>query len=80
MCVPSSRPHGNGRARRACEIAAGSLVVILVWIYYSAQIVLSGAELTKVYADRAGSRVEPARGVVRITPTDRARQGMPKSA
>ncbi|MFN2377276.1 MAG: YihY/virulence factor BrkB family protein [Candidatus Binatia bacterium] len=37
--------------------AAGSLVVLLVWIYYSAQIFLFGAEFTWVYARRCGSRV-----------------------
>ena len=36
--------------------AAGSLMVLLVWIYYSAQIFLLGAEFTKVYANRHGSR------------------------
>lgn len=36
--------------------AAGSLVVILVWVYYSAQIFLLGAEFTWVYAHRYGSR------------------------
>lgn len=36
--------------------AAGSLVVLLVWIYYSAQIVFFGAELTEVYSRRFGSR------------------------
>lgn len=36
--------------------AAGSLVVILVWVYYSAQIFLLGAEFTWVYAHRFGSR------------------------
>jgi membrane protein len=35
--------------------AAGSLVVLLVWIYYSAQIFLLGAEFTKIYAERYGS-------------------------
>lgn len=35
--------------------AAGSLVAMLVWIYYSAQIFLLGAEFTKVYATRHGS-------------------------
>ncbi len=35
--------------------AAGALVVLLVWVYYSAQIFLLGAEFTKVYADRHGS-------------------------
>jgi membrane protein len=37
--------------------AAGSLVVILVWVYYSAQILLLGAEFTHVYANQRGSRV-----------------------
>jgi uncharacterized BrkB/YihY/UPF0761 family membrane protein len=36
--------------------AAGSLVVVLVWVYYSAQIMLFGAEFTHLYAQRAGSR------------------------
>lgn len=36
--------------------AAGSLVILLLWIYYSAQIVLFGAEFTQVYAHRHGSR------------------------
>jgi membrane protein len=36
--------------------AAGSLVVLLVWVYYSAQIVLLGAEFTRVYSQTHGSR------------------------
>jgi membrane protein len=36
--------------------AAGSLVIVLVWVYYSAQIFLLGAEFTWVYAFRHGSR------------------------
>ena len=35
--------------------AAGSLVVLLVWIYYSAQILFFGAELTQAYAKHVGS-------------------------
>lgn len=35
--------------------AAGSLIVVLLWLYYSAQIFLLGAEFTKVYAIRHGS-------------------------
>ena len=44
--------------------AAGSLVVLLLWVYYSAQIFLMGAEFTWVYAHRCGSRrdVERPRG------------------
>jgi membrane protein len=49
--------------------AAGSLVVILLWVYYSAQIFLFGAEFTQVYARRYGSNILPARGAVwRIPP------------
>src|SRR5207344_2647609 len=33
--------------------AAGALVILLVWVYYSAQIFLLGAEFTKVYADHS---------------------------
>jgi len=36
---------------------AGSLVIMLVWVYYSSQIVLFGAEFTSVYAERCGSRI-----------------------
>jgi membrane protein len=37
--------------------AAGSLVVLLLWVYYAAQILYFGAELTRVYAEKFGSRV-----------------------
>jgi membrane protein len=40
--------------------AAGSLVIVLVWVYYSAQILLYGAEFTQVYANRLGGRIVPA--------------------
>ena len=39
--------------------AAGSLALILLWVYYSAQILFFGAELTQAYANRFGSRLEP---------------------
>ena len=39
---------------------ASSPLVVLVWIYYSAQILLFGAEITHVYANKHGSRVESA--------------------
>lgn len=44
--------------------AAGSLAVLLVWIYYSAQIVLLGAEFTRVYANRFGEKVRPSRHAI----------------
>jgi membrane protein len=39
--------------------AAGSVVALVVWVYYSAQIFFFGAVLTRVYADRFGSHVSP---------------------
>lgn len=39
--------------------AAGSLVAILLWVYYTAQIIFVGAEFTQVYARRYGSAIEP---------------------
>jgi membrane protein len=49
-----------GRASVASAYgAAGSLVVILLWIYYSAQILFFGAEFTQVYAHHYGSKIVP---------------------
>ena len=56
--------------------ATGSLVVVLVWIYYSAQIMLLGAEFTQVYTNRYGSMVKPAENAEFITEEARAQQGM----
>ncbi|NJM84815.1 MAG: ribonuclease BN, partial [Leptolyngbyaceae cyanobacterium RM2_2_21] len=39
--------------------AAGSVVILLAWVYYSAQIMFFGAEFTQVYASRYGSRIVP---------------------
>jgi membrane protein len=39
--------------------AAGSLAVLLVWVYYSSQIILFGAEFTRAYANHFGSRLVP---------------------
>jgi len=47
--------------------AAGSFVVLLVWVYYSTQILLLGAEFTQVYALRHGSGVKAVAG---LTPAD----------
>ncbi|QJR34286.1 YihY/virulence factor BrkB family protein [Gemmatimonas groenlandica] len=45
--------------------AAGTVVILLVWVYYSAQIVLFGAEFTRLYAERAGKRAPLMAGAVR---------------
>jgi membrane protein len=60
--------------------AAGSLAVLLIWLYYAAQIFLYGVEFTKVYADKFGSRVVPAENAVPVTEEARAEQGIPRSA
>ncbi len=60
--------------------AAGSLVVILLWIYYSGQIVyVFGAEFTKVYSRRFGAVVVPDPTAVTLTTDARAAQGMDHS-
>jgi membrane protein len=57
--------------------AAGTLLVLLVWIYYSTQILFLGAEFTQVYASRYGSRIGPAPGAVRVGEGQREAQGIP---
>lgn len=57
--------------------AAGSLAIMLIWIYYSAQILFFGAEFTQVYANRYGSRIVPDPGMVKITEQERAEKGIP---
>jgi len=39
--------------------AAGSMMILLLWVYYSCQIVLFGAEFTRVWAARRGVNVTP---------------------
>ena len=64
--------------------AAGSLVVLLVWVYYSAQIFLLGAEFTWVYAHALGSRRDLAAGTAEApsaampddVPTNRSRRAL----
>lgn len=56
--------------------AAGSLVVLILWIYYSSLILFFGAEFTQVYAKAHGSQIEPARNAERIASEERLRQGL----
>lgn len=56
---------GSGAAGSAYG-AASSLVTLLLWIFYSAQILLFGAEFTKVYANTCGSHVEPEEHAVKV--------------
>ncbi|WP_153555754.1 YihY/virulence factor BrkB family protein [Roseimaritima sediminicola] len=46
--------------------AAASLAVLLVWVYYTAMIVLLGAEATQVYAVRYGQGIKPEPNAVRV--------------
>ncbi|MGH2403487.1 MAG: YihY/virulence factor BrkB family protein [bacterium] len=50
--------------------AAGSLVVLLLWVYYSAQIFLFGAEFTQVWARRAGAHAQHASITARKQPME----------
>jgi len=56
---------GSGTAASAYG-AASSLITLLLWIYYSSQILLFGAEFTQVYAARAGRAFVPDKYAVRV--------------
>ena len=51
--------------------AAGSLVALLLWMYYSAMIVFFGVELTQVYARHCGRQLTPKRGAIIEAPVAR---------
>ena len=51
--------------------AAGSLALVLVWIYYSAMILLFGAEFTQVWAQERGSGIRPDEDAVQVVRTTR---------
>jgi membrane protein len=46
--------------------AASSLVMIMLWAFYSAQIVLFGAEFTRLFATRFGSGIRPGVNALRV--------------
>jgi membrane protein len=54
--------------------AAGSLAIVLLWLYYSALVFLTGAEITKVYARRSAARIVPKPNAEWITCDPPARQ------
>jgi len=56
--------------------AAGSVVLLLLWVYYASAILLFGAEFTQVYAKLTGHRIEPASNAQPVTAKDRAQQGL----
>ena len=60
-----------GRSSMASVYGAmGSLLIVLVWVYYSAQILFFGAQFTRVYTNRFGVKPEPI-GTVEFIPTER---------
>jgi membrane protein len=61
---------GSGAAGSAYG-AASSLITLLLWIYYAAQILLFGAEFTQVYANTYGTRVEPQEYAVKVEITEK---------
>lgn len=61
---------GSGAAGSAYG-AASSLVTLLIWIYYSSQILLFGAEFTQVYANRFGAGGKPSKHAVCIATTEK---------
>jgi membrane protein len=54
--------------------AAGSLIVLLTWIYYTAAILYFGAEFTLAYANHFGIKIEPAENAVYVEQTERERE------
>lgn len=56
---------GSGAAGSAYG-AASSLITLLLWVYYSSQILLFGAEFTQVYAARTGRELKPSEYAVRV--------------
>ena len=56
---------GSGSAASAYG-AASSLITLLLWVYYSSQILLFGAEFTQVYASQAGRGIAPDEDAIRV--------------
>jgi membrane protein len=56
--------------------AAASVVLIFVWVYYTAQILLLGAEFTKVYAEQLGAGIRPEPHAEMVKEQERLQQGM----
>jgi len=56
--------------------AAGSVVLLLLWVYYASCILLFGAEFTRAYAKEIGHEIRPAPGAVPVTAEQKAQQGL----
>ena len=57
--------------------AAGSLVLLLIWIYYSSVIFLLGAVFTKIYSQRVGRAIRPKKNAVRVIKKEIEREEKP---
>jgi len=56
--------------------AAGSVIIILMWVYYASVILFFGAEFTQVYAKQTGTSIVPSEFAEPVTQAERAEQGM----
>jgi membrane protein len=56
--------------------AASALVLVVLWVYYCAQLVLLGAEFTQAYAHWKGRAIQPDEDAVAVTDEARAQQGL----
>lgn len=59
--------------------AGGAVVIVLLWIYYSAQVFFFGAEFTQVYANRYGTQVRPNENAVPTVVETPRKQGLPQT-
>jgi membrane protein len=57
-------------AKNSAYGAAGSILIVLIWIYYTSAILYIGAEFTQVYAEAKGSHIEPAEYAVHVQQTE----------
>ncbi len=57
-------------AKSSAYGAAGSILIVLIWIYYTSAILYIGAEFTQVYAEARGSYIEPAEYAVHVQQTE----------
>ena len=65
-----------GNATVASYGTAGSIVLLMLWVYYSTNIFFFGAEFTKVWARRHGTPIKPDQDAEPLSAEERADQGM----
>jgi membrane protein len=51
--------------------AAGSMAVVMIWIYYTSMVVLFGSEITRVWTEWYGRGVRPEKGAVEVVETEK---------